>query len=150
VKHWVTVNEPNIETIGGYNDGSQPPQRCSYPFGENCTGGNSSTEPYIAAHHLLLSHASAVSLYRDKYKVSLSLSLFRQSVLSDFQQQTKNGSSRRARTESIVMQATQGGHIGITLLGWWHEPATNTSQDAAAATRMNDFHIGWSVYSLSI
>ncbi|XP_062199058.1 beta-glucosidase 32-like [Phragmites australis] len=112
VMHWVTVNEPNIETIGGYDIGSEPPRRCSYPFGENCTGGNSSAEPYIAAHHLLLAHASAVSLYRDKYK------------------------------------ATQGGQIGITLLGWWHEPATNTSQDAAAATRMNDFHIGWFMHPL--
>ncbi|KAL6655258.1 hypothetical protein ACP70R_006084 [Stipagrostis hirtigluma subsp. patula] len=112
VKHWVTVNEPNIETIGGYDMGSEPPRRCSYPFGENCTGGNSSTEPYIAAHHLLLAHASAVSLYRDKYK------------------------------------AAQGGQIGITLLGWWHEPATNTSQDVAAAARMNDFHLGWFMHPL--
>jgi beta-glucosidase len=48
-----------------------PPRRCSHPFcsSVNCTKGNSSTEPYIAAHHLLLAHASAVSLYRDKYNV---------------------------------------------------------------------------------
>ncbi|RCV12448.1 hypothetical protein SETIT_2G270500v2 [Setaria italica] len=111
VKHWVTLNEPNIEPIGSYDQGSQPPRRCSYPFGKNCTGGDSSTEPYIAAHHLLLAHASAVSLYRNKY------------------------------------QPIQGGQIGITLLGWWHEPATNTSEDAAAASRMNDFHIGWSVHA---
>ncbi|CAN6218327.1 unnamed protein product [Urochloa humidicola] len=109
VKHWVTLNEPNIEPIGGYDNGAQPPRRCSYPFGKNCTGGNSSTEPYIAAHHLLLAHASAVSLYRNKYK---------------------------------------GGQIGITLLGWWHEPATNTSRDAAAASRMNDFHLGWFMHPL--
>lgn len=112
VKHWVTVNEPNIETIGGFDSGALPPQRCSYPFGANCTGGNSTTEPYIAAHHLLLAHASAVSLYRDNY------------------------------------QAIQRGQIGITLLGWWHEPATNSSRDAAAAMRMNDFHIGWFVHPL--
>ncbi|KAM0838766.1 hypothetical protein ACQ4PT_060750 [Festuca glaucescens] len=112
VKHWVTVNEPNIEPIGGYDTGSQPPRRCSYPFGTNCKGGNSSTEPYIAAHHLLLAHASAVSLYREKYK------------------------------------ETQGGQIGVTLLGWWHEPATNTAQDAAAAMRMNEFHIGWFMHPL--
>lgn len=35
-------------------------------------------------------------------------------------------------------------------MGWWHEPATKASRDAAAATRMNDFHIGWSVYSGSV
>ncbi|PNT64915.1 hypothetical protein BRADI_4g34940v3 [Brachypodium distachyon] len=112
VKHWVTVNEPNIEPIGGYDTGFQPPRRCSYPFGVDCAGGNSSTEPYIAAHHLLLAHASAVSLYREKYK------------------------------------ETQGGQIGITLLGWWHEPATNTPQDAAAARRMTEFHIGWFMHPL--
>uniref|UniRef100_A0ACD5XZZ1 Uncharacterized protein n=1 Tax=Avena sativa TaxID=4498 RepID=A0ACD5XZZ1_AVESA len=112
VKYWVTINEPNIDTIGGFDTGTLPPQRCSYPFGVNCTVGDSTTEPYLAAHHLLLAHASAVSLYRDKY------------------------------------QATQRGQIGITLLGWWHEPATNSSQDAAAATRMNDFHIGWFMHPL--
>ncbi|KAM3258829.1 hypothetical protein ACQJBY_050547 [Aegilops geniculata] len=111
VKHWVTVNEPNIETIGGFDSGVLPPQRCSHPFG-NCTRGDSTTEPYIAAHHLLLAHASAVSLYGAKY------------------------------------QATQRGQIGLTLLGWWHEPATGSSEDAAAATRMNDFHIGWFMHPL--
>ncbi|CAD6218576.1 unnamed protein product [Miscanthus lutarioriparius] len=66
VKHWVTVNKPNIEPIGAFDTGTEPPRRCSYPFGENCTGGNSSTEPYIAAHHLLLAHAAAVSLYKGR------------------------------------------------------------------------------------
>ncbi|TVU03889.1 hypothetical protein EJB05_50562 [Eragrostis curvula] len=68
VKHWTTLNEPNIEPLGGYDLGYLPPQRCSSPFGNNCAGGNSTTEPYIVAHHLLLAHASAVSLYRDKYQ----------------------------------------------------------------------------------
>jgi beta-glucosidase len=70
VKHWSTVNEPNIETIGGYDQGMLPPRRCSSPFGLFvCEEGNSTTEPYIAAHHLLLAHASVVSLYREKYQV---------------------------------------------------------------------------------
>ncbi|KAM3329683.1 hypothetical protein ACQJBY_026615 [Aegilops geniculata] len=112
VKHWVTINEPNVETLGGFDSGTWPPRRCSHPFGTNCAGGNSTTEPYIAAHHLLLAHASAVSLYRNKY------------------------------------QASQKGHIGITLLTGWYAPATNASQDAAAATRMNDFHIGWFMHPL--
>ena len=73
MKHWTTLNEPNIEPLGGYDMGSLPPRRCSSPFGESCAGGNSTTEPYIVAHHLLLVHASAVSLYRDKYQVAWSL-----------------------------------------------------------------------------
>jgi len=112
VKYWSTVNEPNVETIGGYDQGILPPRRCSFPFGFGCEEGNSTTEPYVAAHHLLLAHASAVSLYRDRY------------------------------------QAEQGGRIGLTLLGWWYEPGTQTPDDVAAAARMNDFHIGWFMHPM--
>ncbi|KAH7517072.1 hypothetical protein FEM48_Zijuj09G0023400 [Ziziphus jujuba var. spinosa] len=69
VKYWSTVNEPNVFGQGSYDFGFLPPQRCSPPFGRfNCTRGNSSTEPYIAVHHILLAHASAVNLYRKKYQ----------------------------------------------------------------------------------
>ena len=47
-----------------------PPQRCSPPFGMIfCAKGNSSSEPYIAGHHLLLAHASAARLYKKKNQV---------------------------------------------------------------------------------
>ena len=39
------------------------------PFGTNCSNGNSSSEPYIAAHNILLAHASAANLYKNKYQV---------------------------------------------------------------------------------
>ncbi|KAJ8899192.1 hypothetical protein K2173_012368 [Erythroxylum novogranatense] len=67
VKLWVTTNEPNGMIVNGYNTGSFAPGRCSSYVG-NCSAGNSATEPYIAAHNLLLAHAAAVKLYRDKYK----------------------------------------------------------------------------------
>ncbi|KAL7217180.1 hypothetical protein ACSBR1_028984 [Camellia fascicularis] len=69
VLHWTTVNEGNVFVIGGYDIGGIPPQRCSAPFGINCSKGNSSTEPYIAAHHILLAHSSAARLYKQKYQV---------------------------------------------------------------------------------
>ncbi|PWA86607.1 Oxysterol-binding protein [Artemisia annua] len=54
----------------GYDVGFSPPGRCSSPFGIiNCTRGDSTSEPYIAAHNLLLAHVSAVTLYCEKYKV---------------------------------------------------------------------------------
>ena len=34
----------------------------------NGGGGNSSTEPYIVSHHLILSHAKAVQTYKTKYQ----------------------------------------------------------------------------------
>ncbi|KAG7625657.1 Glycoside hydrolase family 1 [Arabidopsis thaliana x Arabidopsis arenosa] len=40
---------------------------CSEAFG-NCTDGNSATEPYIVAHHLILAHAAAVQRYRQNYQ----------------------------------------------------------------------------------
>jgi beta-glucosidase len=64
-KRWLTFNEPLSFTTGGYLTGTNAPGRCSDR--SVCPAGNSSTEPYIAAHHVLLSHASAVDLYRRKY-----------------------------------------------------------------------------------
>jgi beta-glucosidase len=70
VKYWTTVNEGNVYASFGYDLGMLPPQRCS-SFQANCSRGNSSTEPYLVAHHMLLAHASAAILYRKKYKVKL-------------------------------------------------------------------------------
>ncbi|KAL6849895.1 hypothetical protein ACP4OV_020522 [Aristida adscensionis] len=67
VTYWSTLNEPNAFALIGYDAGVGPPGRCSKPFG-NCSYGNSATEPYIVAHHSLLAHSSAVSLYREKYQ----------------------------------------------------------------------------------
>ncbi|XP_047181504.1 beta-glucosidase 11-like [Vigna umbellata] len=67
VKHWTTVNEANACAVFGYDLGISPPRRCSTSL-SNCSKGNSSTEPYLAAHHILLAHASAARLYRKKYQ----------------------------------------------------------------------------------
>ncbi|XP_027158800.1 cyanidin 3-O-glucoside 7-O-glucosyltransferase (acyl-glucose)-like [Coffea eugenioides] len=68
VLHWTTINEANVFAIGGYDNGLAPPGRCSPPFGLTCTEGDSSTEPYIAGHNMLLAHSSVVKLYYAKYK----------------------------------------------------------------------------------
>jgi beta-glucosidase len=71
VKYWTTVNEGNVCSMGGYDAGFLPPQRCSSSSIFNCSKGNSSTEPYLVTHHMLLAHASAARLYRNKYKVNI-------------------------------------------------------------------------------
>ncbi|KAG8663525.1 hypothetical protein MANES_01G218250v8 [Manihot esculenta] len=68
VSHWTTLNEPNVFPLYSYDVGMLPPFRCSPPFVVNCSQGNSSSEPYMVAHHLLLAHASAIKLYRKKYQ----------------------------------------------------------------------------------
>ncbi|XP_058073473.1 beta-glucosidase 12-like isoform X3 [Magnolia sinica] len=68
VKHWITLNEPWMYSVGAYAWGTYAPGRCSSWESGNCSVGNSATEPYIVAHHLLLAHAAAVRHYRDKYQ----------------------------------------------------------------------------------
>ncbi|KAH9774617.1 Beta-glucosidase 17 [Citrus sinensis] len=67
VKLWASMNEPNGMVMNGYNGGSFAPGRCSNYVG-NCTAGDSATEPYIAAHNMLLSHGALVNLYKHKYQ----------------------------------------------------------------------------------
>ncbi|KAL8149066.1 hypothetical protein AgCh_006171 [Apium graveolens] len=68
VLHWTTFNEPNVFAHYVYDFGVFQPNRCSSPFGTNCTKGNSSTEPYIVAHNIILAHAATARLYLKKYK----------------------------------------------------------------------------------
>lgn len=69
VKNWMTFNEPRVAAALGYDNGFFAPGRCSPTINANCTAGNSSTEPYYAAHNMILMHAAAVQRYRDKYQV---------------------------------------------------------------------------------
>ncbi|CAM0884546.1 unnamed protein product [Alopecurus aequalis] len=69
VSSWTTIDEPNVSAIGSYDSGMFAPGRCSDPFGiTNCTVGNSTVEPYMAAHNMILAHASATRLYGEKYR----------------------------------------------------------------------------------
>ncbi|XP_073220225.1 beta-glucosidase 12-like isoform X2 [Cicer arietinum] len=70
VKYWITLNEPWSFANHGYVDGQLAPGRCSPWQNLNCTGGDSSIEPYIVAHNQLLAHASAVNAYKTKYQAS--------------------------------------------------------------------------------
>lgn len=63
VKDWITINEPLQTSVNGYGLGIFAPGRHEH----------SSTEPYLVAHHQLLAHAAAVSIYRSKYKVYCSI-----------------------------------------------------------------------------
>ncbi|XP_051145086.1 beta-glucosidase 12-like [Andrographis paniculata] len=71
IKHWITFNEPFVFINGGYDGGlvgNLAPGRCTSRA--KCRQGNSATEPYIVGHHILLSHAVAVELYKKKYQAT--------------------------------------------------------------------------------
>ncbi|EEF50172.1 beta-glucosidase 12 [Ricinus communis] len=70
VKHWITLNEPWSYSNTGYNMGLFAPGRCSKFMNAACQAGDSATEPYLVGHHMLLSHAAAVKLYKEKYQAS--------------------------------------------------------------------------------
>ncbi|KAB2609159.1 beta-glucosidase 24-like [Pyrus ussuriensis x Pyrus communis] len=138
VKHWFTINEPSSLAVYGYEIGIAPPGRCSLPEGQcglgapppgtcivpagPCFGGNSSTEPYIAAHNLILAHAAVAKLYREKYQVKfkgLKLSL------------------------NVIFQEEQKGEVGIVLAATYFAPSSTSQEDKAAAKRLFDFTLGW-------
>lgn len=56
VKHWITLNESWVIAMLGYHDGVFAP------------GRKSDTEPYLAAHHLILAHAKSVQAYRQHFQ----------------------------------------------------------------------------------
>jgi len=130
VSHWTTINEVNVFALGGYDQGITPPARCSPPFGLNCTKGNSSIEPYIAVHNMLLAHASATILYKQQYKVLLSASL-PSSICIAF------------CYVLFITQYKQHGSVGISVYTYGAVPLTNSVKDKQATARVNDFYIGW-------
>lgn len=66
VKYWFTFNEPLTFANLGYGTGGNAPGRCSDR--SRCSAGNSTTEPWIVGHRVILAHASAYALYQSKYK----------------------------------------------------------------------------------
>ncbi|KAL0662325.1 hypothetical protein Bca4012_099162 [Brassica carinata] len=60
VKHWITLNEPLQTSVNGHCIGIFAPGRNEKPL----------IEPYLVSHHQVLAHATAVSVYRSKYKES--------------------------------------------------------------------------------
>ncbi|XP_038989654.1 furostanol glycoside 26-O-beta-glucosidase-like [Phoenix dactylifera] len=68
VKHWITLNEPWTFSSLGYGLGTHAPGRCSEILG--CPVGDSTVEPYTVTHNLILAHAEAARLYKDKFQAS--------------------------------------------------------------------------------
>lgn len=84
VKHWITFNEPHGYSIKSYDLGIQAPGRCSFLGHILCKKGNSSSEPYIVAHNILLSHAAAYHSYENHFKVLMHTFFFKLGKLSSF------------------------------------------------------------------
>ncbi|XP_027936993.1 hydroxyisourate hydrolase-like isoform X1 [Vigna unguiculata] len=122
VLYWTTVNEPNIFALGGYDQGTCPPQRCSPPFcAIKSNRGNSTYEPYLAVHHILLAHSSAARLYRRKYLNKqhgfVGISIFVFGLLPQTNTEKDRAATQRARDFLVgwVMEPLQYGDYPISM-----------------------------------
>ncbi|PKI60241.1 hypothetical protein CRG98_019429 [Punica granatum] len=111
VKYWITFNKPWTYCNFGYATGSLAPGRCSAWQNLNCTGGDSGTEPYLVAHHLLLAHASAVKLYKEKYETSQKGVIGITLVSHWFEPYSNSGKDRNAALRALDF-----------MLGWALDP----------------------------
>lgn len=66
VKHWITFNEPFCSSVLGHSIGQFAPGRTSDR--KKNPVGDSSTEPWIVGHNILIAHANAVKVFRDEFK----------------------------------------------------------------------------------
>jgi len=114
VKFWSTFNEPWTYSSIGYNSGALAPFRCSSWLGNNCTGGDSGTEPYIVAHNQLLSHAAVVKLYRQRYQVTQKGNIGIVLVSHWYEPMTNSVADRKAAQRQIDFN-----------FGWFMQPLTS-------------------------
>ncbi|XP_062010310.1 beta-glucosidase 13-like isoform X3 [Rosa rugosa] len=56
VKHWATINEPQVWG--------------EYGFTNSDPNANAATDPFLSTHHVLLAHAAAAKLYKNTYQAS--------------------------------------------------------------------------------
>lgn len=71
MKKWITLNEPWTFNVQGYDLGTMAPGRISVVVNDPHRSLNTgATEVYTVTHHLLLAHAAAVRLYKEKYQSS--------------------------------------------------------------------------------
>lgn len=66
VQLWSSINEPWCVAVLGYGRGVFAPGRSSDR--ERSAEGDSATEPWIVGHSIILAHAQAVKLYRERFK----------------------------------------------------------------------------------
>ncbi|KAG0486235.1 hypothetical protein HPP92_008330 [Vanilla planifolia] len=116
VKHWITINEALTFCVNGYESGVHAPGHCTPGLNnENqslpCPVGDSLREPYIVGHNILLAHAEAVQLYKDKYKAKQGGKIGITLVTSWFVPYDDSNLSREAQKRAVEFN-----------LGWFMDP----------------------------
>jgi len=117
VKSWITFNEPWCSTVLGYCNGEMAPGHKDQP----------GTEPYIAAHHVILAHARAVKRYRDEFQAT------QQGIIGI----TLNMDWRQPLTDKESDKAAAGRALDWQL-GWFADPIWKGDYPATMRARCGD------------
>ncbi|XP_076452948.1 lactase/phlorizin hydrolase-like [Babylonia areolata] len=101
VKFWITFNEPWVFTVSGYGTGEMAPGTKRI-----------ATDPYLAAHHVLLAHAEAYHLYNDTYRTTQS-GIIGITLNCDWAEPADPIKAEDIRASDVALQ---------TFLGWFAHP----------------------------
>jgi beta-glucosidase len=107
VKHYFTFNEPYTFTVLGYGVGVHAPGTSTAKG-----TGDSFKDPYTAAHHVLLAHAHAAKVYRDKYLAEYPDSFVSIVLNTDYYYPITDTAENRAAAERSQ----------VWNLGWYADP----------------------------
>ncbi|XP_050256644.1 beta-glucosidase 13-like [Quercus robur] len=99
VKHWTTINEPQVFGQYGYKMGSSNPNP------------NPATDPYLATHHIILAHAAAAKLYKEKYQATQGGEIGISLVCQWFEPETRYHYDKDAADRAVDF-----------LMGWYMDP----------------------------
>ncbi|KAB5512243.1 hypothetical protein DKX38_029271 [Salix brachista] len=114
VKKWITLNEPWMFSVQGYDLGTMAPGRISVVVNDPHRSLNTgATEVYTVTHHLLLAHAAAVKLYKEKYQSSQGGQIGITLVSHWFEPYSNSEADQIATKRSLDF-----------MLGWFMDPLT--------------------------
>ncbi|KAJ6947882.1 linamarase family protein 1 [Populus alba x Populus x berolinensis] len=115
VKKWITLNEPWMFSVQGYDMGTMAPGRISVVVNDPHRSLNTgATEVYTVSHHLLLAHAAAVKLYKEKYQSCQGGQIGITLVSHWFEPYSNSEDDQNATKRSLDF-----------MLGWFMDPITN-------------------------
>eukprot|EP01039_Chlorochromonas_danica_P006818 gene6818-7531_t len=142
VRKWITFNEPWSVAYNGYGTGMLAPGRCSDR--RKCVAGNSSTEPYLVGHSMLLAHLAVAEVYAKEYKHRHYDEVEKAARRRAERLLHLRGGASSVWKEGLRAWLAGPGMLGISLNMDWAEPFLSgvASHEVAASTR-RDFQLAW-------
>jgi beta-glucosidase len=117
VKNWIIFNEPHSFCVQGFARGTLAPGRCSDR--SFCDAGDSTTEPYLCTHSVLLTYAAVANLYRSTYEPRFGPAKLGMALDASHSEPYTSAPADQAAAERVMTWA----------LGWYAHPLFDPSHD---------------------